>query len=367
MEVVNATPLKSAYTLGLDPDGRERVVLVVKGSYAIPRDGTVPVLCDDSAPLTDADEFTGEPGLSAITYESDFAPHKPQCDVLLLGSAYAPGGRAVSTLQVVLRVGSMSKAFEVVGDRYWTAGGGTSPVATRAAPFVRMPISYDNAYGGTETLPDPSQSSCYRANPVGRGYFRKARAADIFGNPAPNTAEIGEPINTPGGRHRPMAFGPVGRNFEARVAFAGTYDDAWLETTYPFLPADFDYRYFQAAPVDQQIAFPRGGEVVALHHLMPEPIVPFPLPDLSLPVEFTDANYRRTQRQAVVDTILLEPDQGRFQLVWRTSMPLKRNLMEMRQVVIGTMSAAWYRARAQGKMYYPSLGELVRSRPERGE
>jgi hypothetical protein len=29
---------------------------------------------------------------------------------------------------------------------------------------------------------------------------------------------------------------------------AGTYDEHWLNETRPFLPADFDDQYFQAAP-----------------------------------------------------------------------------------------------------------------------
>ena len=35
---------------------------------------------DKQAELVMADEFTGEPGISAVRYESDFAPWKPRCD-----------------------------------------------------------------------------------------------------------------------------------------------------------------------------------------------------------------------------------------------------------------------------------------------
>ena len=50
-----------------------------------------------------------------------------------------------------------------------------------------------------------------------------------------------------------MSFGPIGRNFKSRVTLAGTYDKKWLDEIYPFLPADFDEQYYQAAPPDQQI------------------------------------------------------------------------------------------------------------------
>ena len=46
-----------------------------------------------------ADTFTGEPGFSAPVYEVDFAPRKPRCDVLLVGSAYAPEGRPATRVR----------------------------------------------------------------------------------------------------------------------------------------------------------------------------------------------------------------------------------------------------------------------------
>lgn len=361
MELLNATPHEAAYTLGLDPDGRERVVVVIKGTYAIPAAGGVAPLADERAPLCFADTFTGEPGLSAMEYECDFAPHKPACDVLLLGSAHAPGGRPCERVGVGLRVGAMSKQFEVVGDRYWTSGV-AGPRPSSPAPFVSLPISYDRAYGGSEVFADdPGRGSSYAPNPVGRGFHRALGAAEIFGTPAPNTEAIGEPIGAPGRAYQPMSLGPIGRNFEPRRSFAGTYDDAWLEQVFPFLPADFDFRYFQAAPPDQQIPYPKGGETVSIVNLSPTPVPAFELPDARLAVEFTTVDDARAETQAALDTIVLEPDLGRMQLVWRVSRPLRRNIHELAQVVVGEMPPGWYRARELGKSYYPGLDALARA------
>ena len=52
-------------------------------------------------------------------------------------------------------------------------------------------------------------------------------------------------------RPTPIGFGPVPRFAKARVRYAGTYDEHWIENVLPFLPQDFDDRYFQAAPEDQ--------------------------------------------------------------------------------------------------------------------
>jgi hypothetical protein len=66
----------------------------------------------------------------------------------------------------------------------------------------------------------------------------------------------------------------------------------------------------------------------------------------------------------VLDTIVIEPDLGRVLLTWRASVALRRNMFEVSQVLVGSMSRAWWRARELGKTYYPSIGALVRSRRE---
>ena len=83
----------AGYTMGMEPSGRELLVVAIKGTYSIPQDGNEPKLMEELVPLVDADVYTGDPGFSAPLYEVDYAPHKLRCDVLLNGSAYAPNGR----------------------------------------------------------------------------------------------------------------------------------------------------------------------------------------------------------------------------------------------------------------------------------
>src|SRR5262245_40526143 len=103
MELLNATKMQAAYTMGMKPDGRELLVVVVKGTFQLPNAEAVPELAPEQVPLVMADEFTGEPGFSAPRYESDFAPFKPRCDVLLNGSAYAPVGQPAERVIVRLK------------------------------------------------------------------------------------------------------------------------------------------------------------------------------------------------------------------------------------------------------------------------
>src|SRR5438445_3864313 len=103
MNLVNATKMQAGYNIGIQPDGRELLVVVVKGTFAIPKDEKQePKLAEEQAPLVMTDVFTGEPGFSAPLYENDFAPRKPRCDVLLTGSAYAPSGIPTERLTVSL-------------------------------------------------------------------------------------------------------------------------------------------------------------------------------------------------------------------------------------------------------------------------
>ncbi len=360
MDLLNATRMQAAYTQGLDKEAREWLVVVVKGTFSIPPNGGEPELLESQVPLVMADTFTGEPGFSAPVYEADFAPVKRRCDVLLLGSAYAPGGKPAFSVPVGFRVGSLTKSFNVVSDRVWECPGVTvSP--GRPKPFRVMPISYDRAFGGLDTAdPDPKEHSAYMQNPVGRGYRRRFIA--IEGTPMPSTEEIGQPVTSPNGNYRPMAFGPMGRGWEPRYRLAGTYDQHWIDNIFPFLPADFDEGYFQAAPLDQQMPFLQGGEEVVLGNLTPEGRTRFKLPSIDMPVVFFPKRGPKEDTRAVIDTLVIEPDLRRFTLTWRASRPLKRNMFEIAQVLVGNMSRAWWRARELGKTYYATLDELARSK-----
>ncbi|MBV9342187.1 MAG: DUF2169 domain-containing protein, partial [Acidobacteria bacterium] len=141
---------------------------------------------------------------------------------------------------------------------------------TELEPFISAPISYDHAFGGIEeSNPDPEERDAYLPNPAGKGFASRSRPMELDGRPLPHTQEPGEPINSPRGSYRPMAFGPIGRAWPPRSKHAGTYDQEWVDNVFPFLPADFDHRYYQCAPEDQQTDYIRGGERVVLDNLTP--------------------------------------------------------------------------------------------------
>lgn len=345
MELINATRMIAGYNMGLEPSGRELLVVVVKGTFVLPKPGEEVRLHAAQLPLTMADTFTGEPGFSAPTYEIDFAPRKKRCDVLLLGSAYAPGGRPAERVPVGLRIGDWSKKFAVVGDRQWQAtSAGVS--ASAPQPFAIKPFSYDVAFGGTDTRhEDPAQHAAFMPNPVGRGFHKHLEPKWVDGALLPNTEEIDAPVSQPDGDYAPMAFGPLARGWESRYRYGGTYDDKWLEEHFPFLPPDFDEQYYQAAPLDQQLALPVGAQEVTLANLTPDGQRHFVLPDFEAPIHVFPKNGEREEYKAPLDTIVFEPDQGRFTMTWRIARPLKKNMFEIAQVLVGRKGREWWQQR----------------------
>ena len=301
-----------------------------------------------------------------MQYESDYAHRKPVCDILLNGTAYAPSKRPVEAVDVSMRFGSMKKTFRVVGERHWKAKV-FSPAPSRPEPFTRLPIHYGRAYGGVDVDAKNLESvASYAKNPVGIGYYPLTKGDALDGKELPNTEKVGQPIDSPTGEYEPMSFGPAARNFECRIAYAGTYDTAWLETRAPFFPENFDYRYFQSSPPDQQVPYPRGGELVVLENLTPDGYTEFRLPQLELPVLFVFSRGNAVEQAAVVDTVVIEPDLARFMLTWRVALPLRRDCFEVRQVAVG-MTLAEYRKeqRPPTKRHYSNLDEFIRAKRRR--
>ncbi|SCZ22948.1 MULTISPECIES: DUF2169 domain-containing protein [unclassified Pseudomonas] len=366
MELVNKTRLVGGYTTSTDKTGREWLVVVAKGTYGIPdHPGHPPRLLEQQVPLIMADVFPGEPCESAALYENDFALHKPRCDVLLNGHCHAPNGEPATEVNVALKVGTLVKAFKVIGARNYEDSA-LSHSISRPVPFTTMPITYAQAFGGVDrTHADPAKHKWYPWNPVGVGFYPAASSAQTNGLPLPNTEELDRPVTAPHEHYKPMAFGPIGRAWRQRIQWAGTYDQAWLDHQFPFLPEDFDVRYFQCAPEDQQIDFPRGGEEVALLNLSDKGRSAFRLPanlKLAMLVVFHDDSTR--EAVAVVDTIILEPDANRLTLTWRASSPLGRNIREVAKVIVGQTAAQFEQAKAneermRAKQHFKSLAQLI--------
>lgn len=179
MEFVNHTPFPAYLFRTVIDEERLAASLLVRITYEI-HDGFL----TPSA----AQPWT----VSAEPWECQYGPmrgdavfYKGGVDIFVFGHAVAPRGRAVSSMEVGIEVGSFHRRFAVFGNRVWRRSLGTL-VASNPEPFSKMPLTMAHAYGGTETwdgllVPHPD-------NPEGKGfYLEESRAVD---RPLPNLESL---------------------------------------------------------------------------------------------------------------------------------------------------------------------------------
>lgn len=287
-EFRNHTPFATHYFQTVDPADDVFHVVVVRVTYTLRKVGPdgAPSFADEQTPIAASDAYYGEVNRSSVKWESDLAPFKPRCDVVLVNAvAHAPDGKAVDRWPVALAIGGWQKEIVVTGPRRFERDGGDYKLRD-PVPATRVPLTYELACGGENRYPDPPPDGerpelwfVDERNPVGCG-FRDAdwlAKAEPEALAAPQLEEPGQPYN--GEADYPVkGFGVVGRPWLPRRELAGTYDAAWKESRWPRLPLDHDYGYWNSAPADQQIDYPQGGEKVVLQHLHARPRVEFNLP-----------------------------------------------------------------------------------------
>lgn len=157
------------------------------------------------------------------------------------------------------------------------------------------------------------------------------------GQPVPNLETSGHPIMTIGDEPPPAGFGYIGPSWQPRVSFAGTYDEAWQRSQAPYLPKDFDPQFLHAVAVDQ--IYPgrlQGGEPVQLIGASPVGVQRFAVPicDLAAEVHVAGAVERPTLH---LETLLLEPDQDRFSMLWRGAVPCDKRVLKVEAAVVELM------------------------------
>lgn len=360
----NTTGMSAGLTVSTDKDGRDHCIVVVKGTFIVEGDGRLEP-AEIQEPLVSCDEHYGDPATTGIKYECEYAPFKPRADVIINGQAHAKDGKPVTEMTVAVEIGSMRKEVRVVGDRRWEAGVfGFRP--TEPTSFVSMPLTFERAFGGSDNShPDPKYHGAELRNLVGVGFRKNPAVEAVEGTPLPNLEHPRHPMRGWGDVIPPIGFGVVGRGWQPRIKFAGTYDKKWRDEKFPFLPADFDTRYFLSSPADQQVPHFQGDEVVRCRNMSPDGIFEFAVPRMDVPITFRFRD-RDVSGTPALDTLIVEPDQRRFLAIWRASTPLGRKLNALREVVVGTVPRAAITMRPDGKRQFASLADLAAWNRERG-
>ncbi len=337
----NRTPFAAATHVQLDAEGQEVLLLVVSASFEAAISENPLEIAEDQLPVCLSDEAFGDPARSSTRYEADIAREKPGFEVIVLGTAHAPNDQPTERLAIGLKAGPLRKVLTVTGDRLHAYGKDSSPV-----PFRRMPVTWERAFGGTA-----SDGACDPRNPVGIGY-RQARSADPDArSELPNITYAGDTRPDP----QPVGFAPVGRGWQPRIGYAGTYDEAWKAEQWPLPPRDFDPRHNLFAPGDQWLEDLPPGSEIAVTHMTPSGLWRFALPALDVPVHLLYAD--RVETSALrPDTVILEPDLLRVTLKARVAVQLVRNAQPLRDIAVGHFSPVWLSARRKRKTYLNLTG-----------
>ncbi len=162
---------------------------LIKKSYRITEGGLQ--LCTARALRNDPYDPACDP---PIPKASDFWWQKRRTDVVVEGSAWAPGGTPVETSEVRCSVASFTKRIAVFGKRVIEHTAGGRAYIGPPEPFMSVSLDDEHAYGGVDpripimtprTFQDllliaadhPGQ---YPRNPVGTGYLALEGRVDDF-------------------------------------------------------------------------------------------------------------------------------------------------------------------------------------------
>ncbi|MDD3294084.1 MAG: DUF2169 domain-containing protein [Geobacteraceae bacterium] len=364
MDYVNTTPYSSLAFQATDQHRQSFQVVVLRATFEMGTNGSLQISNNQEAIVLN-DEFFGEPNKSSVRQESDLVPYKPKCDIIVNATAYAPGSRPALGFVVGVRVNGtpgkrgepgpvvLDKKLVVTGARYWEKGfSGRWKLKPPTAPNISLPLRYEYAFGGEcrIDLEDPDgqrvdaafhlteeQRACHpdgpdsapiahtvcKANPVGVGFAEQwyLDAKQVKKFPAPRIDSPDNPVALPGETYVPQGYGIISKTWKNRLTLAGTYDDAWHEKRFPYLPEDFDSAFWNGAHPDMQIPYLAGNEEITLTNLTPEGTLTFRLPGQTPLVRALYANGSSESHPALLDTLIIEPDLMKISLVWRAMLP----------------------------------------------
>jgi hypothetical protein len=334
-DCANETPFGVRTLSSLDREGRDVLLIVVAAQFTLPEPGDeVDRLylspTQPEPPL--ADDHYGEPGQSSIRREGQSPYIKPATDVYVCGEARAPQDRPVTEMPVSVRVGSCGVDLRVSGDRTWQRAVTLGVTPTSAAPFLKMPLVWERAYGGVAASSTELRPAFEPRNPIGCGF--EVAPDTAIGKPVPNIEDPRRPLRSVSDRPRPVGVGPIARHWQPRASYAGTYDEAWRRNRAPLWPTDFDERFFCGAPEYlQAVPHLTGGESVALQGLHPSGTIRFKLPALRLASRsrFTG---RSVEALPTLDGVLIDTIEGRLTMYYRATVPAALALVKHRETSV---------------------------------
>ncbi|MGK4004643.1 DUF2169 domain-containing protein [Sorangium sp. So ce1036] len=365
MNEQHSTPGPTARQLSAKaPQGEPILSVVCKRTYLVDDRGRLS-RAPEQIPLFD-DLIVAPDAPAVLVHDTDLVAWKPLTDVLVLGHAHAPGGAASSVLTAV-RIGERSKQVLVLGDRRASLSHAGHLLFSEPAPFERMPLGHDRAYGGIDAvaearLGDPAApiKACmpreaqgpgaseysYPRNFAGKGYLIEATPDALEALELPNLEDPEDrltPERLVVGSTRawprmplPASYGALDYGWFPRLAYMGVVplhdqeDAVFQEVRRGLAPAsvlketfldpdhDVDFRITCCGSLGLQLPYLSGGEEIVLYNLHPRhPKWEIRLPGERPEISTDGRNGKLNRTDPVIHTLTIEPDHDRVTVVWR--------------------------------------------------
>lgn len=233
---------------------------------------------------------------------------KEKGEVVMYGHCYPQ--REVRADQVGFKVGNIEKRLNVFGNRYFTKETFGAIQVSEPEPFTKMKVSFSKAFGGM----------MHKQNPIGKGYCEDIDDRTIA---LPNIEDPGHLVTSPKDDIVPQSFEPLSLGWERRMAKAGTYDEEWKQTRWPYFADDIDISIFNTTlPDQQQEGFFTGEDEVEYFNMHPQKQkVSSTLPGKRLRMFLTKEEKNGEEQFFEVanniDTLIIFSDFARIAIVYR--------------------------------------------------
>jgi hypothetical protein len=357
------SPEVQAIVQGKNEKGQAIFSVLVKHTYDIHSGGRA-VRSEKDQPFVQIDEYydDGDPDWATVKYENDFASFKVATDLVVVGKAFAPGGKPLPYLDVTVEAGTYRKTVRVTGDRYCLYRRNAPPVFSEPIPFTEMPIRYERAYGGRDILSNPKEPFYYPRNHSGVGVVLKNSKETVEGLLLPNIEDPADLLTpdrvvfeTPdrwSGQPLPDGLGWFQRTWYPRCSFTGALpayldlDTVLREETLGLVPKgqvalsrqfklpSFDVRFHNGASRGLVLPQLSGQEAFRLTNLTPVGQLKFQLPG-ETPSIMLDIGLGENELKPFLHTVCVRLEEMKLDLVWRGAHPYPGTdwLPEMKKMV----------------------------------
>lgn len=287
-----------------DENGNTMWVLVAKSAWMWINKGWVE---HPHPEIYDTPIYLGEEGFSALKHDSEFQCYKKNTDVIVYGKARSKGKRPIKVHQCRLLVdGHIDKTLFVYGSRHWIEHAGTV-TASVSSPFIESDIDYTHALGGDER------------NRLGGGAANTKK--DLLAQCVPCVFYPKENWNANNKNMRVAGFGALPPFFMERLKWAGTFDADWEKERRPLFPEDFDRRFYQNVPEDQQCkGILSGGERIILSGFSHDEPLSFRIPKTRVMAEIKKGE-EKSQEDMRIHTVFIDTESGIISITYSALFP----------------------------------------------